>query len=47
MLIFDAPAHAEAFFRELHREVSEAPRDLPKLPAIGARHGVLFASLSE
>jgi quercetin dioxygenase-like cupin family protein len=46
MLIFDAPAHAEAFFRELHREVTEAPSDLPKLPAIGARHGVHFAPQS-
>jgi len=47
MLIFDVPAHAEAFFRELHREVTEVPRDLAKLPAIGARHGLLFASRSE
>ena len=43
MLIFDAPAHAEAFFKEVHREVTETPRDLPKLPEIGARHGLCFA----
>jgi quercetin dioxygenase-like cupin family protein len=43
MLIFDAPAHAEAFFKEVDREVTEVPRDLQKLPQIGARHGLHFA----
>lgn len=47
MLIFDVPAHAEAFFRELHSEVTEVPCDLLKLPAIGARHGLHFTSRSE
>ncbi len=42
MLIFDAPAHAESFFKDVHREVSQMPRDLPKLPEIGARHGLHF-----
>jgi quercetin dioxygenase-like cupin family protein len=42
MLIFDAPAHAESFFKELDREVTELPRDLAKMPAIGERHGVEF-----
>ena len=42
MLIFDAPAHAESFFRELEREVKEMPRDLAKVPAIGDRHQVRF-----
>ena len=42
MLIFDAPAHAEAFFKEIDREVREMPTDLPKIPAIGDRHGVNF-----
>jgi hypothetical protein len=43
MLIFDAPAHAESFFRELEREIQEMPRDLAKAPEIGARHQVRFA----
>jgi quercetin dioxygenase-like cupin family protein len=42
MLIFDAPAHAESFFKEVGREVTDLPRDLPKLPEIGARHGLHF-----
>ncbi len=42
MLIFDAPAHAERFFKEIEQEVREMPRDLQKMPAIGARHGVTF-----
>jgi quercetin dioxygenase-like cupin family protein len=42
LLIFDAPAHAEAFFRELGREVNEMPRDLSKVPGIGERHQVHF-----
>jgi hypothetical protein len=42
MLIFDAPAHAEAFFKDVDQEVSEVPRDLPKLPEIGVRHGLHF-----
>ncbi len=42
MLIFDAPAHAEGFFRDAAREVEQMPRDLPKVPAIGERHGIHF-----
>ena len=42
MLIFDAPAHAEAFFKDVSREVTELPRDLPKVPEIGDRHGLHF-----
>jgi quercetin dioxygenase-like cupin family protein len=42
MLIFDTPAHAEGFFREVEREVRELPVDLPKVPAIGARYGIHF-----
>jgi quercetin dioxygenase-like cupin family protein len=42
ILIFDAPAHAESFFRELNREVKEMPRDLPKALAIGERHQIHF-----
>ncbi|MGJ0506943.1 MAG: cupin domain-containing protein [Methylocystis sp.] len=42
LLIFDAPAHAESFFKDIDREVTELPRDLAKVPQIGARHGVAF-----
>jgi quercetin dioxygenase-like cupin family protein len=42
MIIFDAPAHAEAFFREVDREVKEMPRDMAKVPAIGSRHQIHF-----
>jgi quercetin dioxygenase-like cupin family protein len=42
LLIFDAPAHAEGFFRDAEREVRELPRDLAKVPEIGTRHGIEF-----
>lgn len=42
LLIFDAPAHAGAFFKRVDREVGEMPRDLPKVLAIGAQTGVEF-----
>lgn len=42
MLIFDAPAHAELFFKDIHREVEELPRDLAKIRQIGERHAVTF-----
>jgi hypothetical protein len=42
ILVFDAPAHAEGFFRDVHREVKEMPRDMAKVPAIGARHQLRF-----
>jgi quercetin dioxygenase-like cupin family protein len=41
MLIFDAPAHMEGFFKEIDREVP-GPRDLAAVPQIGARHGIHF-----
>lgn len=44
MLIFDAPAHAEAFFKEIDREVTDLPRDLPKVREIGTRHQIRFAA---
>lgn len=44
MLIFDAPAHAETFFKDIDREVTAMPRDLAKLPEIGARHGLRFVA---
>lgn len=42
MIIFDAPAHAESFFRDVDREVKDLPRDLAKVPAIGQRHQIRF-----
>lgn len=42
VLVFDAPAAAEGFFRELDREVRVLPDDLPKVPGIAARHGLRF-----
>lgn len=42
VLIFDAPAHAEAFFREVDREVKRIPQDMAKVPAIGDRHHIRF-----
>jgi quercetin dioxygenase-like cupin family protein len=42
VIIFDAPAHAESFFRDAAREVKELPRDLAKVPAIGERHRIHF-----
>lgn len=41
MLIFDAPAHAESFFREIDRSV-RAPEDMARLPQIGQAHQVHF-----
>lgn len=41
MIIFDAPAHAESFFREVDREVRQ-PQDMVKVPAIGERHRIRF-----
>lgn len=41
MLIFDAPAHAESFFREVDRDV-KGPADMHKVPLIGGRHQVEF-----
>ncbi|MGN6388489.1 MAG: cupin domain-containing protein [Burkholderiaceae bacterium] len=41
ILIVDAPAHSQAFFRELDREV-KGPDDMPKIHGIGARNGITF-----
>jgi quercetin dioxygenase-like cupin family protein len=41
VLIFDAPAHAESFFREVDREV-KGPADMAKVPQIGLRHQIDF-----
>lgn len=46
VLIFDAPAHAGAFFKRVDREVGELPRDLAKVLAIGADTGVHFAPMA-
>lgn len=43
VLVFDAPAAAEGFFRDVHREVKHMPQDLPKVVEIGARHRLRFS----
>ena len=45
MMIFDAPAHAESFFKRVDKEVTEIPRDLAKLPEIGSHYGLTFTSM--
>lgn len=42
ILIFAAPAHSSAFFKDVNREVRTVPEDLAKVPAIGQRHGIEF-----
>jgi quercetin dioxygenase-like cupin family protein len=42
VLIFDAPAHAGAFFKRVDQEVKELPRDLQKVFDIGQNTGVRF-----
>ena len=42
VLVFDAPATAEAFFREMSREIRNIPEDLSKAPEIGQRHNIHF-----
>ncbi|MDB5824208.1 MAG: hypothetical protein JWR21_2912 [Herminiimonas sp.] len=42
VLIFDAPAHAGAFFKRVDREVKDLPRDLSKVIDIGAATGIHF-----
>ncbi len=41
LLVFDAPAHTESFFREVDEQV-RTPADMAKVPAIGAKHQVDF-----
>ncbi len=42
VLIFDAPAHAGAFFKRVDREVKVLPRDLVKVQQIGEDTGIRF-----
>ena len=42
VLIFDAPAHAGAFFERVDREVKELPRDLAMVLQIGDETGIHF-----
>lgn len=44
VLIFAAPAHSSAFFKDVNREVRILPDDLAKVPSIGQRHGIEFIS---
>lgn len=43
VVIFDAPAHAGGFFREVDQHVKAMPDDLGKMLEIGERHGVRFS----
>ncbi|MBA2466244.1 MAG: cupin domain-containing protein [Sphingomonas sp.] len=42
VLIFAAPAHSSAFFKDVNLEVKTVPDDLAKVPHIGRRHGIEF-----
>ncbi|WP_448208087.1 cupin domain-containing protein [Azospirillum sp. sgz302134] len=42
VLVLDAPATAEKFFRDVDREVKVLPDDLAKIPEIGQRNQVYF-----
>lgn len=42
VLIFAAPAHSSAFFKDVNREVRSLTDDLGKVPEIGRRHGIEF-----
>ncbi len=42
VLVFDAPAAAEQFFRDVDREVKTYPADLARVPEIGLRHQLRF-----
>lgn len=42
VLVLDAPATAEGFFRDAHKEIVNIPEDLAKVPEIGLRHGMRF-----
>jgi len=42
VLVFDTPATAEGFFRDVAREVKLMPEDLAKVPEIGLRHQLRF-----
>ncbi len=46
LLIFQAPGDAGDFFRDVAREVTNIPADLPRIPEIGARHGIRFPASS-
>ncbi len=42
VLVLDAPATAEGFFRDAHREIVNIPDDFVGVPEIGLRHGMRF-----
>jgi quercetin dioxygenase-like cupin family protein len=42
VLVFDAPAAAEAFFRDVDREIKNWPQEAYKMGEIGARHKIHF-----
>ncbi len=42
VLVLDAPATAEGFFRDVDREVKNIPADYARIPEIGLRHQIRF-----
>jgi quercetin dioxygenase-like cupin family protein len=42
VLVLDAPATMEGFFREAAQEIQVFPQDLAKVPALGQRHQIRF-----
>jgi quercetin dioxygenase-like cupin family protein len=46
MLVFDAPAHAETFFKEVNRDV-KGPDDFAKVLGIGTRNGIHFQAAAK
>lgn len=47
VLVFDAPATAEGFFRDANREIVNIPEDFAKVPEIGSRYQMRFLPPSE
>ena len=44
LLVVDAPAHAEGFFKEVDRAVKQGTLNMSKVPEIGALHGINFVA---
>ncbi|MGS2719599.1 cupin domain-containing protein [Paraglaciecola aestuariivivens] len=42
LIAFESPSHSHQFFQEINDTVTNIPKDLSKMPAIGERHQVTF-----